>query len=437
MHAILFLSLLLLGLPPVDLTGDAAFRAMFDVYNPGVGVKYADFGAKDDFFPISINNNWGFMNQAGDIIVWPQFDWCEEPYDGLARVVINNKTGFINTQGNAAIAPMPLKIDRFSEGFAIVHGPKGVGFIDRRGKLVIEAKFAQALRFSEGFAAVRIDDRCGFIDTRGQVVIPLKFKSVRSFHDGYAAFEASDEKKESQQNDKQDDPKTDTDAPRSALGYIDKRGQVVFTNRSTKISDMGDFREGYARVKVGDKWGYISKDFRIRIEPRFDDARDFCESVAAVKLNDRWGYIDEAGNVIITPRYDWAHDLHDGSALVRVKDLFGYTDRVGGWRAQPQFDYAEPYRLKLARAKAAPSFGYIGLNNNVVFHPKAPFNVIWNNRRAARLRGIIDTPPPAHVRLGGGKLDPPPYREPTPAPYKPEWKYRDIDFLPQPVEEKP
>ena len=30
-----------------------------------------------------------------------------------------------------------------------------------------------------------------------------------------------------------------------------------------------------ARVKMGDKWGYIDKEENIVIEPQFDDARDF------------------------------------------------------------------------------------------------------------------------------------------------------------------
>ena len=56
-----------------------------------------------------------------------------------------------------------------------------------------------------------------------------------------------------------------------------------------------DFSEGLAAIRVGDKWGYINKDGKLKIDFLFDRAKPFCEGMAAVSINDKWGYIDKFG----------------------------------------------------------------------------------------------------------------------------------------------
>lgn len=72
----------------------------------------------------------------------------------------------------------------------------------------------------------------------------------------------------------------------------------------------GEFSEGLAMVKVGDKWGYIDKTGEMVINPQFDcpphfnadanaDAVEFSEGLAPIKISDKWGYTDKTGEMVI------------------------------------------------------------------------------------------------------------------------------------------
>ena len=50
------------------------------------------------------------------------------------------------------------------------------------------------------------------------------------------------------------------------------------------LEKAGDFTEGLARVKVGQKWGYIDKTGKVVIEPIFEKVRDFRNGLSPVKI---------------------------------------------------------------------------------------------------------------------------------------------------------
>ena len=46
---------------------------------------------------------------------------------------------------------------------------------------------------------------------------------------------------------------------------------------------LGPFSEGLARVRIGDKWGFIDTKGAIVINPQFDDARVVFGGIGACK----------------------------------------------------------------------------------------------------------------------------------------------------------
>ncbi len=50
------------------------------------------------------------------------------------------------------------------------------------------------------------------------------------------------------------------------------------------IEERTRFIDGLAKVRKGDKFGYVDKTGRFVIEARFADAEDFSEGLAAVRL---------------------------------------------------------------------------------------------------------------------------------------------------------
>jgi hypothetical protein len=84
------------------------------------------------------------------------------------------------------------------------------------------------------------------------------------------------------------------------LGFI-----IIFATSCSKPR----FSETLARIKIGDKWGYIDKTGKFVINPQFDFARDFSEGLAAVKIGGKCGYINKTGKIVIKPQFDDARDF--------------------------------------------------------------------------------------------------------------------------------
>ncbi len=77
------------------------------------------------------------------------------------------------------------------------------------------------------------------------------------------------------------------------------------------------------------KWGYVSTNGEMVIEPNFDGAGSFCEGLAAVKVDWARGYIDRSGQFAIEPKFEAAGNFQDGRAEVRLEGELVLIDRKG------------------------------------------------------------------------------------------------------------
>lgn len=402
-------------------------QAQDGVLNPFVPpledrMKLVDPTLNTVVYPVQLNNWWGFMNQSGQLMLYPAFEWTDYAWNGISRAVRGSKTGYITGNGNWIIEPQFAWADRFTETYAIIRHPEQMtyGFINRRGKPITHFQYDGVLRFSEGMAAVRVGDRCGFIDVRGKVVIKLDFAKVRSFSEGLAMVQARDP----QQRPGQLGP----------VGFINKAGQVIFVERSERVRDLGQMLDGMARVLIvtpaGERWGYMNRAFKLAIPPRFEDARDFYNGLAAVKLNGKWGYINKSGDIVVEPQFIEAWDFKDGKTLM-VKALtgYGFINRVGKFLIPPRLEQAEPFFRDYARVSVGDTFGYLQISGRPVFNPLIAKNGITDIRRVETVRAeISDQVPYNRVAVA------PPKRAVSQVPYIPEYRYEPV--LPQPTSQR-
>lgn len=380
-------------------------------------VEWRNVRNGDVLFPVNVNNTWGHINQSGWLVIYPVFDWADYSYENTVRVVRNGLTGFVRLNGNWWIEPTYPYADRFKDGFAIVGDGRRFGYIDKAGKLRTRIEFDGALRFNENYAAVRVGDRCGFINVRGALAIPLHFARVRSFHEGAAMVQLPG---------KDDQP--------GPIGYIDKSGKPLFLDRTGRLTDLGDFYEGYARARVGDRWGYIGKSFRVRIEPRYEAAGDFQNGVAAVRVDGKWGYVDKSGRMTIEPAYELADDFDDALAMVRLHGSWGYINRAGTRTIPPVYAHAQPYLRSYARVSDGDNFAYIGVSGRYLWRPEWAELGFLNRTAQENTRVRVETSKTRHPRDAYNRVAPPPLpREPAPVPYLPDYLYEDE--LPKPIDE--
>lgn len=311
------------------------------------------------------------------------------------------KWGFIDREGNP-ITPMVFDwAGDFRQGLGLAESDGAMGYIDATfkdtGEWVISPRFElrdandlSAFGFFDGRALVRNDDGLwGYIDTSGQWVIEARFVEVPrdypgvpvgDFSDGLAWFQ---EVEMSNRNvlDENDDLVRDSEGElikeayaRRSFGYIDRQGKVVIKPRYEMAADFG---EGLAavRFKSHGEWGFIDKDDKRVIPPTYDMVGRFSEGLCAVGMLlkeggvvvEHWGYIDPKGEYMVERHFDEARDFSEGLAAVRQGDKWGYIDKQGEWVIPPAYDNFEDYNHPGEPRPFENGLARVTLNGEVIY----------------------------------------------------------------------
>ncbi len=108
----------------------------------------------------------------------------------------------------------------------------------------------------------------------------------------------------------------------SLHGLIDINGNII---TEPKYNEIGEFKESLAYVTItsnGFKAGYINKKGELVVKPSFqpnrDISRQFSEGFAVVKVKNKYGYINKMGEIIIEPKYIRAQKFNEGFAAVQL-----------------------------------------------------------------------------------------------------------------------
>lgn len=186
----------------------------------------------------------GFVDQQGNVVIQPQYEYASSFHEGLAAVEENDKWGFINKEGKIVINPQFDEVGIFKNGLAFFYNGKQYGYIDKEGNYVINPQFDGADFFQDGLAAIKIGELVGFVDEKSALQINPQFE------------------------------------------------------------EAGRFNEGLAVIKQNNRFGYINKKGLIEINPQFDEASQFFSDIAIVKSGDRYGIIDRKGKYMVNPQYE-------------------------------------------------------------------------------------------------------------------------------------
>jgi len=163
---------------------------------------------------------WGFKDQAGKIIIPPQFIFAFDFTGEIAAVGRDDGLYYIDESGKV-LSMRPYIFD---------NGPD---------------------EFHEGLARYRLGSKIGFLNEAGEVVIePMPFDFVSSFSDSLAAVCAGGKKVKQEEADEH--PVWEG----GKWGYVDRKGEIVIP---MKFEAAKPFAHGEARVKSNGKWVVINK----------------------------------------------------------------------------------------------------------------------------------------------------------------------------------
>jgi hypothetical protein len=207
-------------------------------FSPGIRCTEIQPGISEGLFAIGVDGKWGFMNEAGEVVIKPAFESLLQFNEGLAAASLNGKWGFIDHSGNWAVAPRFDRADSFREGFAVVIVGDSSFHIRPNGQRAFNSEYKLVGAFSEGLAiaAMTAADLRGYIDKTGHFVIQPRFKSSGSFHEGLATVVL----------------------PGGTGGYIDHTGELRIPVPPEWHVFM-DFNGGMAYAWIDDRIGYINR----------------------------------------------------------------------------------------------------------------------------------------------------------------------------------
>ncbi|HEY6388314.1 MAG TPA: WG repeat-containing protein [Candidatus Acidoferrum sp.] len=149
------------------------------------------------------HQNYGFLNQKGEVTVAPTFSRAASFSEGLAAVELNRKWGFIEESGAFCLEPTYLGVynDRgnevvagassFRQGLARVHVGNQYAYIDKKGKVQFQVEADLVLPFAGDRALIRSHGNFGFIDNMGNVKIDIQFSMAYDFSDAMSAVEVA------------------------------------------------------------------------------------------------------------------------------------------------------------------------------------------------------------------------------------------------------
>ena len=310
------------------------------------------------------SKTWGYADMKGDVVIPAQYAKCYKfSPEGLAVIYDQQERQyyFINTKGeklNTEVKGFKLRdglgfdVEGFKNGLAMIKLGEKWGYLDTQGKLAIEAKYDDANDYNDGYAAVKkggsffvldirgteypvdgagivdikdfsegmapfrsADKKFGFIGVDGKVAIPAQYESVGYFKDGLAWAKTAD----------------------GLLGYIDNKGVWVIKPQFSAGKEF-DKESGLARVKNGERWGYVTRTGEMMYVSDADAWGDFSEGLCDGSRDKKKGFYDNRGKWVIQPQFDGVRDFKNGFAAAKQGEKWGIINKEGKWVIQPSFD---------------------------------------------------------------------------------------------------
>ena|SRR3989339_323826 len=208
-------------------------------------------------------------------------------------------------------------------------------FINNSGEQIFPAiELKEVGGYSEGFFRVKKliegKEKVCFLNMKGETSIICDCDKAKDFSDGMAVI-----------------MKYTTDAHDDMVyGYINKEGKQVLP---PKFMDATGFVRGMAYILDKDKRGYIDKTGNYLILLQNAVGSQFYEGMATVS-NEHYksGFINKNGDLVIDYKFDEAGYFSEGLAVVGLNGKYGYINKKGDLVISPVFDYAMPFREERA-----------------------------------------------------------------------------------------
>ncbi len=212
--------------------------------------------------------------------------------------------GFIDSVGKIIIAPAYDAVSDFSEGLSVANRNDSVFFINKENTNAFNRYFSDAYSFKNGIAAVKQNLTGGkpankwcFINRQGQI-IGATYDEINELSNNVYIVRSNNK-----------------------YGAVDHYGKTIIEPRFDKL---GDFKNEFAYYVEGDKYGFVSKTGYV-YKAEFDWISDFNENnIAVIKQSNFYGLINSQGIKILEPQYDLILKAQKNIFIPVKNNLYGF-----------------------------------------------------------------------------------------------------------------
>lgn len=263
---------------------------------------YLDKKSTVGYAKISLNGKYGILSTTNTVVYPCEYDDIGFISENLIPIYINNEYYYLDGNGNRKLVP-DEKADfmgTFQNGYAPASFNGVYGYID---KILDQYNFeySYAGPFSNEIAAVQKNGKWAVINSTLEYVTDFEFDDVLLDEYGFCT--------------------------ENGLFFAKKNNRYFLYNKEGKCLSEG-FEDAKmfvsdeaAAIKLNGKWGYVSADGEITIQPKYDDACSFNVGYAPYKSGSKWGCMNLNGDVLIEPCFDRLDSF--------AKNGFAYAEQDG------------------------------------------------------------------------------------------------------------
>ena len=142
--------------------------------------------------------------------------------------------------------------------------------------------------------------------------------------------------------------------------FISTRGELVW--KGDKWFDDGyGFNDGFAVVSLNGKYNFINTRGELLWNEWFEFCNDFSDGFARVKLNGKWNFINTRGELLCNQWFDSCGDFYDGFARVKLNGKCNFINirEEFLWKGNEWFDTCSDFNNGFAVVKLNGKYNFI------------------------------------------------------------------------------
>lgn len=203
------------------------------------------------------------------------------------------------------------------------------------------------------YPAANDKGKFGYVDETGEKVISYSYKEAYPFEEGMAKVRKGDK-----------------------YGFINPKGKAIgkikytvilpFTGSYCRVAVGGSYKDG---VLKGEKWGFMNKRGEEILPPEYDEIGEFEDGIAFIRKGNKYGLINDDIDILLEPK----------QAAVGTFDRFGYCWFAASGKVNKKSG-------KLEKGK----YGLINKEGEILIEPKYAFIGYFYKTRLKNSSNITD-----------------------------------------------